>query len=236
MIIERMRNVMKYQTILFDADGTLLDFERSEYEALSDVLAEFGIPETIENHKIYSAANAEQWKLLEQGLVTKSELRLNRFRNFLNKIGFSASESAMADCYMHALATKSHLIDGAFELCRELKERSFDLYIITNGFRYIQEGRFRPSAIAPFFSGVFISEVAGAEKPSPVFFDYVKARIPNFCAEKTLVVGDSLSSDITGGIRAGLDVCWYNPSGKCAPADLNIKYTISVLSDLLQIV
>ncbi|MBO5305746.1 MAG: YjjG family noncanonical pyrimidine nucleotidase [Clostridia bacterium] len=227
---------MKYQTILFDADGTLLDFDRSEYEALSDVLAEFKIPDTSENHKIYSAANAEQWKLLEKGLVTKSELRLNRFRNFLNQIGFSASESAMADCYMHALAKKSHLIDGALELCRALYERSYALYIITNGFRYIQEGRFRPSTIAPFFHEVFISENIGAEKPSPVFFDHVKTHIDGFCPDTTLVVGDSLSSDIAGGIAAGLDVCWYNPRGKQAPADMNIQYTISELSELLQIV
>ena len=225
---------MKYQTILFDADGTLLDFDRSEYEALSDVLAEFKIPDTSENHKIYSAANAEQWKLLEKGLVTKSELRLNRFRNFLDQIGFSASESDMADCYMHALATKSYLIDGALELCEELS-RSHELYIITNGFRYIQEGRFRPSAIAPFFRDVFISEVVGAEKPSPIYFDYVKAHIPHFCPETTLVVGDSLSSDIEGGIRAGLDVCWYNPRGKQAPDNMKIHYTISELSELLRI-
>ncbi len=228
-------HIMKYQTILFDADGTLLDFERSEYEALSDVLVRFGIPETEENHKIYSAANAEQWKLLEKGLVTKSELRINRFRKFLNQIGFSASEYAMADCYMHSLAQKSHLLDGAFELCRELS-RSCELYIITNGFRFIQEGRLRPSTIAPFFRDVFISENIGAEKPSPVFFDYVKAHIPNFCAEKALVVGDSLSSDITGGICAGLDVCWYNPKNQPDPVDMNIQYTISSLSELLQIV
>ena len=125
---------MKYTTILFDADGTLLDFERSEYEALSDVLAEFGIPDTEENHAIYSAANAEQWKLLEKGLVTRAELRINRFDNFLGQIGISASASAMADSYMQALATKSHLLDGAFALCEEL-QRDCELYIITNGLK-----------------------------------------------------------------------------------------------------
>ena len=226
---------MRYQTVLFDADGTLLDFERSEYEALSDILADFGIPDTVENHKIYSAANAKQWQLLEQGLVTKSALRTNRFSDFLEQIGFSASPAAMADSYMHALATKSHLLDGAEALCQELYQRGHALYIITNGFAFIQKGRFYPSAIAPLFRDVFISENLGAEKPSPLFFDQVKAASPNFCAEKTLVVGDSLSSDIAGGIGAGLDVCWFNPKNKPAPNDLNITYTISDLSELLQI-
>lgn len=230
----KMGTTMKYQTILFDADGTLLDFKRSEYEALSDVLKTFGIPETEENHKLYSAANAEQWRLLEKGLVTKPQLRINRFVNFLNQIGVSASPSDMADCYTEALSKKSYLLDGAFSLCRDLS-RSHDLYIITNGFRYIQEGRFKPSAIAPFFKGVFISENIGAEKPSSVFFDYVKAHIPQFCIEKALVVGDSLSSDIEGGLRAGIDVCWYNPEGKPLPANMGIHYTISALSELPKI-
>lgn len=226
---------MKYQTILFDADGTLLDFERSEYEALSDVLAKFGIPDTKEYHKIYSEANAEQWKLLEKGLVSRSELRINRFLKFINTIGISASAHAMADSYMLALSKKSHLIDGAFELCQKL-HTTHELYIITNGFRFIQEGRFRPCAIAPFFRDVFISEDIGAEKPSRVYFDHVRSHIPSFCAEKTLVVGDSLSSDIKGGIDAGLDVCWYNPKGKNAPEDMDIEYTISTLSELMNIV
>ena len=226
---------MRYKTILFDADGTLLDFERSEYEALSDVLAEFGIPDTEENHTVYSAANAEQWKLLEKGLVTRAELRINRFENFLRQIGVSASSSAMADSYMRALSTKSHLLDGAFELCEKL-QRDCELYIITNGFRFIQQGRFYPSPIAPFFREVFISEDIGAEKPDPIFFDHVKNHIPHFCPETTLVVGDSLSSDIEGGIRTGLDVCWYNPKQKPSPANMGITYTISTLSELIDII
>ena len=226
---------MRYTTILFDADGTLLDFERSEYEALSDVLAEFGIPDTEENHAVYSAANAEQWKLLEKGLVTRAELRTNRFENFLCRIGISASAKTMADLYTIALSKKSHLLDGALALCEELS-KDCALYIITNGFRFIQQGRFNPSPIAPLFREVFISEDIGAEKPDRAFFDHVKAAIPNFDPASTLVVGDSLSSDIAGGIGAGLDVCWYNPKKKPAPTDMNITYTISTLSELIGIV
>ena len=136
---------------------------------------------------------------------------------------------------MKSLATKSYLIDGAFDLCRELSQ-NHELYIITNGFHQIQTGRFRPSAIAPFFRNVFISEDIGAEKPSEIFFDYVKKHIPNFCADTTLVVGDSLSSDILGGINAGLDVCWYNPNNKKASTELNIQYTVSKLPDILRII
>ena len=233
--MKRKHHIMKYKTILFDADGTLLDFERSEYEALSDVLTTFGIEENEQNHKLYSAINAEQWRLLELGQTTKQKLKIDRFAIFAEQIGVSASATEMADCYVNALSQKSYLIDGAYELCSAL-HKTHDLYIITNGFRKIQQGRFSPSPIAPFFSGVFISEDIGAEKPSPVYFDYVKSHIKDFCSETTLVVGDSLSSDIAGGIAAGLDVCWFNRSLKQAPPDMKIQYTVSSLSDIHRII
>ena len=226
---------MKYKTILFDADGTLLDFERSEYEALSDVLAIFGIEDTEQNHKLYSSINAEQWRLLELGQTTKAKLKIDRFAIFAERIGLSVSVADMASQYENALSQKCHLINGAYELCETLY-KTHDLYIITNGFRKIQQGRFFPSAIAPFFRDVFISEDVGAEKPSPVYFDYVRSHIDNFDPKTTLVVGDSLSSDIKGGIGAGLDVCWYNPKGKQAPSDMNITHTVSSLSDILRII
>lgn len=225
---------MRYHTILFDADGTLLDFERSEYDALDDVLTAVGLPTTAENHRIYSAANDEQWKLLEKGLVTRAELRTARFRNFLSRIGAEGSPEAMAELYMKALATKRYLIPEALDICRALAEHC-RLYIITNGFAYVQEGRFSQSALAPYFQDVFISEKIGVEKPSPLYFEYVKAHIDDFNASQTLVVGDSLTSDIRGGIDAGLDVCWYNPKNKAKPESLPITHIVSSLSAILNL-
>ena len=226
---------MRYNIILLDADGTLLDFARSEYEAFSDTLAHFGLPDTQEIHAAYSKANDDQWKLLEKGLTTKSRLRVDRFENFCRMFGFVVDSTEMADVYMHHLATKINLIDGAVDVCRTLSEHC-RLYIITNGFKYVQQGRLFKSPLIEFMSGVFISEEIGAEKPSCEYFDKVKSLIEDFDPEKALVVGDSLSSDILGGINAGLDTCWYNPQNKKNQNGLSITYTISDLFELEDII
>lgn len=226
---------MKYRNILFDADGTLLDFARSEYEALSDTLKHFDLPENENIHNGYSHANAEQWSLLEKKLVTRSDLKVNRFRNFCNSFGFVRDAHQMAVYYENALSTKSFLLEGAEDICR-LLSRHCDLYIVTNGFRHIQNGRFNGSPLPPYFKACFISEEIGVEKPDPLFFEQATAKIPNFTKESTLIVGDSLSSDMAGGIRFGIDTCWFNPSGKLAPSDVSPTYIISSLSQLQHII
>ncbi len=51
----------------------------------------------------------------------------------------------------------------------------------------------------------------------------------------TLIVGDSLSSDIRGGNNAGILTCWYNPTGQKAPEDLRIDYEITDLHQVFDL-
>jgi 2-haloacid dehalogenase len=121
------------------------------------------------------------------------------------------------------------------ELCEALSAHC-RLYIVTNGIGFVQRGRFSTCELTRFFAEHFISEEMGAEKPERAFFDAVFARIPDFKPEETLLVGDSLTSDIAGGIGVGLDTCWYNPKGKEAPVGMPITYTVSHLEDILPLV
>lgn len=226
---------MKYKTLLFDADGTLLDFKKSEREALSDMLKKFGQPCGDDAARRYSEINDSLWKKLERGEISRNELSLKRFELFGKECGIKCSPDLMSEVYFSALMSKSFLIKGAYEVCRELSGVC-RLYLITNGFKQIQEKRFGNSPIAGFFEKSFISEEIGADKPSREYFDAVKAAIPGFDARETLVIGDSLSSDIAGGTGAGLDVCWYNPAGAAAPEGMRINYIISDLSELIGIV
>ena len=214
---------MKYNTILFDADGTLFDFHKSEAEAIKRTMTLFGIEPTEERVKKYSEINDGLWKMLEKGEIEKSVLLYHRFELFCDYYGFRGDAKEMAKTYMESLSENAHLFDGATELCKKLSE-CFDLYIVTNGVEFIQKRRFAKSGLSEYFSGVFISGVIGYEKPSVKYFEYVEAAIENFDKSKTVIVGDSLSSDIKGGIAFGIDTLWYNPKKQVKATDMEITH------------
>ncbi len=219
---------MKYKTILFDADGTLLDFHRCEREAVAEAFLHMGIRATDEQLDTYSAINDMMWKRLERGEVKKSVLLWQRFDLFFEKYGICADAKQTAKEYMSTLSQRAYLIEGAEALCKKLYGKA-RMYIVTNGVRSNQESRLAKCGLLPYFNGVFISECTGFEKPQPEFFEYVANAIDGFEKQSTVIVGDSLSSDIKGGIGFGIDTCWYAPHGKQAPEDIrkSITYTVS---------
>lgn len=226
---------MKYDTLLFDADGTLFDFELAEHDAFISAMAKFGIVADDDTISIYSKINDALWKKLERKEIEREVLKVRRFEELASTLGADYDATKVARTYENELSKQSHLLGNALEVCTELASNC-RLYIITNGFKMIQEGRIQHSPIYPLFSQVFISEDIGCDKPSPQYFDAVKCAIPDFCAAKTLVIGDSLTSDIRGGIDAGIPVCWFNPKNKQAPVDMNIDYVIDDLACLADII
>ena len=225
---------MKYEILLFDADHTLFDFNKSEYFALKGALDFYSLPSTDDVIERYSVINVKYWKMLERGEIDKQSLMLARFVEFAREYGFEDRAEALSDLYMKNLASESHLFEGALELVEQLSKK-YRLFIITNGVKSTQDGRFGISPITKYFEKIFISELIGAEKPSKAFFDAVEAGIDGYCREKALVIGDSLSSDIKGAINAGIDCIWFNPSMKDAPQDWNITYTVKSFDEILQI-
>lgn len=225
---------MKYDTILLDADETLLDFPRSESEAVSDALRLFDITPTEELIAGYSRINRAIWKRLERGEITKAALRVVRFHEFCEQFALTADPERMAEYYLERLSQKAYLLDRSEELCQRLSAK-YRLYIITNGIAFVQRGRMARLPITPFFKDIFISEEIGAEKPELLFFERIFEKIPQFSAEKALVVGDSLTSDMRGGIAAGLDTCWYNPKKLPIPEGMEITYTVNSHEALLRL-
>ena len=226
---------MKYEILLFDADHTLFDFNKSEYFALKAALDFYSLPSSDDVIERYSVINVKYWKMLERGEIDKTSLRLARFEEFCSFYGFDKTlAGSLADLYMENLAGEAHLFEGALEMIEELSKK-YRLFIITNGVKSTQDGRFGLSPITKYFEKIFISEVIGAEKPSKVFFDAVEQGIDGYDREKAVVIGDSLSSDIKGALNAGIDCIWYNPMKKEAPQGWNITHTVVSFDEILEI-
>lgn len=224
-------SVLQYKTLLFDADETLFDFARAEREAISDTLTALGVQPTDALILAYSRINDGMWKRLERGEITKAALKTERFAVYAMENELSLDAKTAADTYVQCLAKKPYLFAGVTALCEKLS-KTHALYIITNGIGSVQRSRFALSGLAPYFRDLFISEEIGAEKPARAYFDAVARRIKDFSPKDTLVIGDSLSSDIKGGIAAGLATCWYNKKGIIPPADVKPDYTVSTLEAL----
>ena len=225
---------MKYEFLLFDADHTLFDFVKSEYLALKNALISLDCPSSDKHIERYSDINVKYWKMLERGEITKKDLMLARFVEFAGEYGFEDRAEALSHLYMENLAKESHLFDGALELIERLS-KNHRLFIITNGVKSTQDGRFSVSPITKYFEKIFISEIIGAEKPSREFFIAVENGIDGYDREKAIVIGDSLSSDIKGALGMGIDCIWYNPAEKEAPKGWDITYTVKNFDEILNI-
>ena len=220
------------RNILFDLDDTLLDFTHAERVALSATLRHIGIEPTAAVLARYHELNAAQWRLLEQGKLTRDEVKARRYRLLFEELGVDRSPEETTRYYESRLAIGHWFIDGAPELLEQLYGH-YRLYIVTNGTEHVQESRIRSAGLAAYMDGVFISQQIGADKPQPAFFDYCFAHIPDFRREETLIVGDSLTSDIRGGRNAGITTVWFNPHGVKNETEIVPEHEIQQLSALL---
>ena len=160
--------------------------------------------------------------------IDKISLRHVRFERFSKAIGIDFDTKSASVFYTDELANHGILIDGAKELCEKFSKCA-ELYIITNGIKSVQSGRMKRTGIERYIKKSFISEDVGYEKPDERFFAHVASEISNFDKNRALVIGDSLSSDITGGRNFGIDTCWYNPRGLSGEG---MTYTVKNYSEL----
>lgn len=210
---------MKYDTILWDLDGTLLDFKLSERYALGVCLKTYGIEMTEEMLALYSGINERYWERLERGEVTKKELLQGRFACFFQRMGFTHIDPMeIQKQYERELGTMTYYRDNSYDVLKRLKEMGVKQYLVTNGVMITQQIKLKNSGFDKLIDQAFISDELGYEKPRPEFFEKAFARLSGFHREKSLLVGDSLTSDIKGANNAGVDACWYHPDGKPFPA------------------
>lgn len=223
---------MKYKLIIFDADDTLFDFQKSEKKAFEKAMSEF-CNDYNENYHFttYKKINTAIWKELEDGLITQAKLKVERFKRLSEELNISFDEKVFADSYMDHLGSCAYLLDGAAELVEELSKK-YTLAIVTNGLTKVQKKRIKKSEISIFFKNVFISEELGISKPDAKIFEYVINNLGNFKKDEVLMIGDSLNSDIKGGINANIDTCWFNPKKNKNSTSIKPTYEITSFDEI----
>lgn len=224
-----------YTTIIFDIDDTLMDFALSEHAALQNTFNDFEMPNGfIDMHDSYRAISKVLWHDLEQGNIALRELGVERFRRLFLKHQTDKDPLDFSSTYLNYLGKEAHLMAGALEVLEQLSH--CQLVIMTNGFGDVQKSRLHNSALTDHFDHIVISEEAGYQKPNPGMFDYAFSKIGNAAKSKTIIVGDSLSSDIQGGINYGIDTVWFNPKGKNNESAIQPTYEIKDLLEIIDIV
>jgi len=226
----------KYEIFLFDADGTLYDFGKDEESALRRMFEQCGFDYSENVLKRYRALSAALWDAYEKGKMKKRDLQKLRFERLFDEFGIRYDALEFNDNYIEKLGEGRFLIDGAVEICEAIASAGKPIFIVTNGFKRVQEPRIKNSPIYKYFSDVFISEVVGYPKPDERYFDHVFSNIPQVSKDKILIIGDSLAADIAGGNKVGIDSCWVNEYGVENKTSALPTYEISDLSELRKFV
>ena len=228
-----MRN---FDVLLWDIDGTLLDFAAAESAAVKSLFREFGLGECPDAMVArYAAINKRWWEALERGEYTKPEILVGRFEEFFAAEGIDTSLAPeFNELYQLRLGDTVAFHDGSYEIVASLRGR-IRQYAVSNGTIVAQTRKLKNSGLDRLFDGVFLSEEIGFEKPACEFFDAVFAAPGEVDRERVLIVGDSLTSDITGGVRAGIKTCWYNPRGEENTLGVRVDFELRDLRRLTEI-
>jgi 2-haloacid dehalogenase len=224
----------RYQWIFLDADNTLFDYDRAEATALEQTFQHFGFAYGNDVRLTYREINRRAWEDFENGIIDKDTLQKTRFEKLLAAGRNEADPAAFNSFYLGVFAESGCLIDGAAAVCERLAKHC-SLVIATNGVSGVQQRRLQNSGLLPYITRVVVSEDTGFQKPHPGFFRFAFDLCNIRDVSSVLMVGDSLSSDIRGGVNAGIKTCWYNPAGLVA-AERIYDYEIRKLDELYEII
>ena len=219
------------EILFLDLDDTILDFHKAERLAIARTFTAFDLEPTEEILNRYHDINLLHWQMLERGELTRPQVLTGRFRMLFEELGRQVDAQAVAQVYERNLGIGHFFLPGALEAVQTL-QKDYRLFLASNGTATVQHSRLTSAGLYPYFEKVFVSQELGYNKPAKAFFDACAREIPGYAPEKALMVGDSLSSDILGGINAGLPTCWVNPCHKPHPENITPDYQIEGLSQL----
>jgi YjjG family noncanonical pyrimidine nucleotidase len=225
---------MKYKWLLIDIDSTLFDYDKAEEDALRKTFERLNLEYDESVLGVYRQINNKIWSDFEKGKITPKQIKVRRFPMLFEKLNIDSDPKAFNDIFLRNLSEGLHLIEGAEEVLKALNEK-FKIALITNGLKDVQRPRITKSAIFKYISRIIISEEVGVSKPDKKIFDIAFQRMNYPDRQEVLMIGDNLTSDIKGGNDYGIGTCWFNPKKVSCDSDLQIKYEIEKLTELLNI-
>lgn len=225
----------KYKNLLFDVDDTLLDFEAAECYALKSVLEQYNYKMNEEIRQQYRKINIELWEKYEEEIITREEVLHGRFKKLFSLLEIKVNGEEIEKQFRENLGECSTMIKDASLVCEKLF-KDYNLYIISNGVKRTQYKRLKDAGLDKYMQNIFISEEIGYQKPRIEFVEQVQKIEPNINSSNTLIIGDSLTSDIKLGENTGIDTCWFNPNKKENESIIKPTYEIQELKEIINIV
>ena len=225
--------IMK-KNILIDLDNTLIDFNECARHSIINAFKELGFPYTDKVFETFICENVKIWKRLEKGEITKPQLRADRWNIILGKLGINFDGTVLEEMFENGVAKGAYAVDGAYDLLDYLYGK-YKLYVVSNGFRFVQESRLKIGDFQKYFDDVFVSEDIGIPKPATEFFDYCFNKMGNPPKEDIILIGDSLTADILGGNNYGIETIWFNKNNDPASETVKPTYTVRTLKEIEKI-
>lgn len=225
-----------YKVVLLDADGTLFDFNKAERYALSTALKTFSYKGDLDKiSKCYKRININLWLELEKGNITKDKLKYERFQKLFEEYNLDYDVKTFSEEYLNRLGESNFLIDGAEDICRYLRNKQYKLIILTNGIKKVQDSRLEKSLIKEYIDNMVVSEEVGVNKPDPLMFEYTLKDMEKYDRNSIIMIGDSLTADIQGGINYKIDTCWLNLHNTKNDSNIQPSFEIHNLYELKDI-
>jgi len=229
-----------YKAILLDFDDTLYDTHGNAQIALEIMYNEFGLDKHFPSFEDFSIpywnTNVELWSLYAQGEITRDYLILERFRRPLTLgKGLDVTTElclSIGERFLDCCTEQTGVIDGAYHLLDYLKGKGYPLYMASNGFTEVQSRKLARVGMTDYFDGIILSEAVGANKPSPLFFEYALKQT-GLEAKDVIMIGDNYNTDIVGAMLSGIDQIYFNPEGKpLNPSDKKPTHMVTTLKEI----
>lgn len=226
---------MGYKVVLLDFDDTLVDFHDAEVKAYAYLMNQYNVPEEKRNYEMFKKINQAHWEAFQRGEITKAEVLSHRFIETFHHYGMAINGHEADVTFRDGLATaKIKWLEGVEAALDYLKSK-YTLAIVTNGVTDTQKRRIAQTNLMSYIEHLFVSDEMGAQKPSHQFFDIVYETMPNYEKDDFVIIGDSLTSDIQGGINGGIDTIWYNHRQLENNTPITPTYTLKSMKAIDQI-